>query len=163
MRAFFLLLLTAAHTASAQAPADSAAALSQSVVILDASPTAPSDAQTRAFLVAGGSLVSFTLGSAAGYATGHALDSDFSPDDFDLSDLGLTGAWVGGTLASGLAAHWLSPADDPLWRTLLVPLVAQGVYVLAIDQAVADGNQLPYLLGAPVIGVVSASVAASWE
>ena len=107
----------------------------------------------------------YLVGGALGYGIVAAIDpSDNNVvDDLAISEAGLFyGIAVGGTLGSALAAHVVSSPDDPVWRTILVPLAAQGLVFGAAHLFFSepDGTMA---LGAPPVAIVFSTSIALWD
>lgn len=112
-------------------------------------------------LVSGAALGAYGVGAGAGYGLGTWLDRSFVSED-GLSDIGLVGLVVGGSLASGAVAHWLSAPGDPAWRTVAGALAAGGAAVLLLTVTDPDSLYSPGVVALPVVLTVSASVALSF-
>ncbi|OZC03925.1 hypothetical protein [Rubricoccus marinus] len=107
----------------------------------------------------------YIVGGAVGYMVVDAIDPTdevFWENPSYSSEGVLYGIPIGGTLASSLAAHLVSSPDDPLWRTVLVPLAVQGAFIAGshLFLSTQDGA---LLLGAPPVAVVFSTSIALWD
>ncbi|MEM6325855.1 MAG: hypothetical protein AAF791_01935 [Bacteroidota bacterium] len=109
-----------------------------------------------------GALSAFVVASPVGYVGADALVPDTScSDDLCISSSGFLGVALFGTAASGLAAHWISRPDDPLWRTVLGAVALQSLYLFTVDQIVQPDEPLVwYLVGVPTVAMVGSAAMA---
>ncbi len=104
----------------------------------------------------------YIAGGALGYQMGAGMDENTDGDEFFISEKGIYGIAILGTAASGLAAHLTSRQEDPLWRTVLVPLAVQGVFI-AGAHAFLSTQEGTVALGAPPVAVVFSTSMALWD
>ena len=145
MRCFLLSVLLTLPTLAPLAQA-SPEAVKKSLVVLSASEIAPDTgvflppvadpdlyaSSGNVALTALAATGAYVIGGAVGYMIVDAIDPTDEAfwDEPSYSSEGvLYGIPIEGTLASGLAAHLVSSPDDPLWRTVLVPLAVQGAFI----------------------------------